>query len=340
MECLSIENSALFAGDNHLLVGRVYVQGYGHQALILDEKVKRAYLLGGVENESLYSVKTCPWGYAAVGHSGERALILLYKRNSLRAYLGPKGILWQTDCHIAVGGKEGRQWNLLIVDLKTKRGKVYAARGNIYAYSFDKLEDNYRLVGRVGPEGNYDGFVLTLGRGLYVRKALRSGWMENDYLRFVRKGIAVGRFEVGGNSEGFLFELKDMRTYLYRREGFDYFRQAYDGLIFGEAEDENGVRKALKVEGDQGYLFGEGFSAIRFYHPGRGRAYGYVYRGDKVYGLAIDGKGDKELVYRVETAPLRWKEFKLRRLSDVGFLSFTFETHKLNYRWKSCEELP
>ncbi|MCS7170878.1 MAG: hypothetical protein N3D14_03480 [Aquificaceae bacterium] len=43
----------------------------------------------------------------------------------------------------------------------------------IYAYSLTKRQGGYLVVGGVGSKGNYDGFVLWLGKRLIPLKALK-----------------------------------------------------------------------------------------------------------------------------------------------------------------------
>ena len=67
--------------------------------------------------------------------------------------------------------------------MKTNRALTFSSDENMYAYSFKNTLKGYVVVGRVGGEGNYDGFVLWLDRNLKPLKILRTNWEGNDYLR-------------------------------------------------------------------------------------------------------------------------------------------------------------
>ena len=135
--------------------------------------------------------------------------------------------------------------------MKTNRALTFSSDENMYAYSFKNTLKGYVVVGRVGGEGNYDGFVLWLDRNLKPLKILRTNWEGNDYLRYTDGRWAVGRVEVGGDSEGLLIDIKSLKAFAHRRQGFDYFRYIHPtkNLIMGEAEDKDTIRKALVVHG-------------------------------------------------------------------------------------------
>ncbi len=336
-------NSAIFSSDGSVLVGRVFNEGMGYQALLVDEDKQVAFLLGSKKDESLYSVKDCNGSYVAVGHSGERSLILVYERSSgsMRSFVGPKGILWQVDCKYAVGGLEGKRWHLLIVDVKSRRAKALSARENIYAYSLARIDGGYVMVGRVGYEGNYDSFVLWTDTSMKPLKSIRSKWMENDYLRYTNGVWAVGRIELGGDSEGFVVNLTNLKSLVYRRQGFDYFRHMEGGFIWGEGEDKSHIRKALLVHDTYGLLLGEGFSAVRFYDGKSNTAYGYVYMGAWAYALRLRRGYEKgDLKYKVEGKSLKWEVLKLRpRGSLLNFTELNLPNSMVSYSWKDCKEL-
>ena len=46
--------------------------------------------------------------------------------------------------------------------MKTIRSLTFSSDENLYAFSFNNTLKGYVVVGRVGGEGNYDGFVLWL----------------------------------------------------------------------------------------------------------------------------------------------------------------------------------
>lgn len=182
IECLlpqekGVYNSAIFASDGQVLVGRVFSEGRGYQALLLDEEKRIALLIGDKEDESLYSVKKCGGGYIAAGHSGERSLLLVYNSTSgvISSFLGPEGILWQTNCEYAIGGLKENLWHLFIVEVTSRRGRAYSADENIYAYSFARTGGGYVVVGRVGKEGKTEGGLLGGWKSVGTRRAFLSG---------------------------------------------------------------------------------------------------------------------------------------------------------------------
>lgn len=350
LECLVLQaeglyNSALFASDGQVLVGRVFKEGKGYQALLVDKEKGIALILGGKGDEGLYSVKECGHVYVAVGHSGDRALFLFYEKASgrVRPFVGPKGILWQTDCNYAVGGAKEKLWHLFLVDLKNKKGRALSVGEHIYAYSLAESDRGYVLVGRIGQEGNYDSFILWMDYKMKPFRALRSAWRENDYLRYTNGSWAVGRLEIEGDSEGFIVGVEGLESLLYRRQGFDYFRyiNLEVTLIAGEGEDRSGVRKSLLVHREHGFLLGEDFSAVRFYDEKDNTAYGYVYVGGKAYAFRVrNPQLRSEFKYQIEEKPLRWKSFKLRVEKDfMEFRSINFPITKASYLWEDCKRL-
>lgn len=351
IECLILQaeglyNSAIFVSDGQVLAGRVFSEGKGYQALLVDEEKRIALLIGDKKDESLYGLKECGKSYIAVGHSGRRSLFLIYDRLSgrIRSFVGPEGILWQTNCEYGVGGIKENFWKLLILELRSKRGKALFGGENIYAYSFAKTGQRYVLVGRVGREGNYDSFILWTNNFMNPIKALRSGWRENDYLRYTNGNWAVGRIDIGEDSEGFVVELAGPRGIVYIRQGFDYFRYiGSDGLfIAGEGEDESHTRKSLLVRENYGSLLGEGFSAVRFYDEKLMTAYGYMYKGEKAYAFRLRKPHlEPSFKYSLEQKETKWKSLKLS--VDGGLMKFkeqSFSVKKVPYNWLSCKDVP
>ncbi|MCS6956965.1 MAG: hypothetical protein RMK75_00690 [Aquificaceae bacterium] len=349
LECLFIKqegyyNSALFSSDKNVIVGRVYKGKRSYEALMLDEERATAFVFGTKGDEGLYSVKECNGKYWAVGHSGNNSLLVMYdrERRKVKQYIGPKGILWQVDCQLAVGGQKGKRWHLMLLSLDGKKVKIYSHEENIYAYSLVKTEGGYVVVGRVGKEGNYDGFLLWLNQKQKPTEALKTNWKENDYLRYVGSRLAVGRLEVDGDSEGLLVDLESLRAKIYRRQGFDYFRYADKDKVFGEGDDGDGLRKALFVKNESYRLLGDGFSAIRFYDRGSGVAYGYMYLGGFSHGLRlvmppVDG-GQK---YRVEPLNLAWTQLNLKPKGKGYRLTLqTSKVKKVLYTWENCHTPP
>ncbi len=248
VECLFLEkeglyHSAIFSSHKGLLVGRVFKEGKYYNGLLIDEDKKVGLIIEGGEDISFYSVRKCKDKYVAVGHKGKRAFLIFYRKDSgdILAFVGPEGILWQTDCALAVGGYKKDSWQLLLFDIKKNKALTFSSGENMYAYSFKRMSKGYVVVGRVGEEGNYDGFLLWLDRDLKPVKILKTGWKGNDYLRYTDGRWTVGRMEVEGDSEGLLVDLRGLKAFVYRREGFDYFRHIAKGLILGEVEDEDSL---------------------------------------------------------------------------------------------------
>ncbi|MEJ5338087.1 MAG: hypothetical protein WHS43_00325 [Aquificaceae bacterium] len=350
-ECLLLQaeglfNSAIFASDGHVLTGRVFSEGEGYQALLLDERRRIAFLIGDKRDESLYSVKKCGGNYVAAGHSGERSLLLIYNSTSgvISSFLGPEGILWQVSCEYAVGGLRENLWRLFIVEVAKRRGRAYSADNNIYAYSLAGTGGGYVVVGRVGEEGKYDGFILWTDPYMKPLKAIRSGWKENDYLRYTNGRWAAGRMEIGGDSEGFLVKLAGLESILYKRPGFDYFRfVSSDGLfIAGEGDGQNQVRKALLVHNRHGSLLGEGFSAVRFYDERSMNAYGYVYKEWRAYAFRLrHSHVESGFNYLTEHKPLKWKSLKLSaKRGSLELREQNFPVSEVAYTWEECGKLP
>lgn len=349
VDCLFLENdalyhSAIFSSHKGLLVGRVFKEGKHYNGLIIDENKKVGIIVEGGEDISLYSVRECKDKYVAVGHKGRRTFVIFYRRDSgdVLALIGPEGILWQTDCALAVGGYEKDGWQLLLFDIKRNRTLTFSSGENMYAYSFKKALKGYVVVGRVGWEGNYDGFVLWLDRNLKPLKTLRTNWGGNDYLRYTDVRWAVGRIEMKEDSEGLLIDLKSLKAFAYRRQGFDYFRYIHPtkNLIMGEAEDEDTVRKALVVYGHKGQLIGDGFSAIRFYDAKSKRAYGYMYMGKFAYAIRIKKPFGNTFFYNIQALRFRWRDYKLLPTKgSIGFEPIRISSFNVFYEWKDCEAI-
>uniref|UniRef100_A0A7C2ZLA3 Uncharacterized protein n=1 Tax=Hydrogenobacter sp. TaxID=2152829 RepID=A0A7C2ZLA3_9AQUI len=224
--------------------------------------------------------------------------------------------------------------------MKTNRALTFSSDENMYAYSFKNTLKGYVVVGRVGGEGNYDGFVLWLDRNLKPLKILRTNWEGNDYLRYTDGRWAVGRVEVGGDSEGLLIDIKSLKAFAHRRQGFDYFRYIHPtkNLIMGEAEDKDTIRKALVVHGHKGQLIGEGFSAIRFYDAKSKTAYGYTYMGKFAYAIRIKKPFGNTLSYNVQTLRFEWRDYKfLPTKESIGFEPIHISSFNVSYKWKDCE---
>ncbi|MFN7065445.1 MAG: hypothetical protein ACK4OF_04790 [Aquificaceae bacterium] len=345
MQDLSLYNSAIFSSDGSVLVGRVYKEGEGYKGLLIDEEKGFAYLLGlgNREDIGLYSVKKCGDDYVAVGHWKDRVFVVFYHsvEENIKSFIGPKGILWQTDCHLAVGGYRGKTWHLFLLKVQEVTGKAFSSGEHIYAYSLAKEAKGYVVVGRVGRERNYDGFILTVDDRLRPKRSLRTGWREKDYLRYVEGGWAVGRMEVKGDSEGLLVELGNLSLSLYKRPGFDYFRFIYPekDLIFGEGEEV--IRKALFVAKGKGLLVGDGFSAVRFYNKDSQSAYGYLYVGAYAYALKIRGFPEgSQVSYTIRPLSITWQGLRLYLLKDkLNLKPLSVDFSKVSYLWKRCDDL-
>ncbi|TFU27215.1 hypothetical protein E0687_02340 [Thermus tengchongensis] len=321
MSCLLLSTllgSALFAGLGEVGVGRLWVEG-GHRALVVTSH--GAYALEAGEDSALYGLARTPEGFLTVGHLGKSLLRvgLDPKGKPLWAEAGGQGILWGTDGRFAWGGYMGPGgWEALVLDLVRERALRLPLTGQGYAYGGLYRQGVLFLVGRVEGAGGFDGFLLGLpvtGPGQPWAYGYRSGWPENDYLRFLGGRGAVGRLEVKGDSEGLLLDwlgLSQGKARLLRRPGFDYFRAWHGAFLVGEAEVD-GILEGLWI-GPQGARYAGGpMASLRALDPPF--AYGYSYRSlFQGEGMVLDlgaSKG-KPLAYRLETLRLPWLPFRAR----------------------------
>ncbi|RDI95389.1 hypothetical protein DV704_07405 [Meiothermus sp. QL-1] len=278
----TLYNSALFAGAEGVWVGRAWVEGRRLEALVLTPK--GAFGVGlPEEDEGLYGLAPTPGGWVAVGFSGLRALwVRLDAQGRPRAaWRGPEGVLWFTDGVHAVGGLGPRpDWDVWLLRLADGKGHRYRGPGDAYAYGLWRSGGALYLVGRTAGPGGFDAFWLHTDLEGRLRAGYQSRFPGNDYLRYVGPGLAVGRAEVEGDSEGFLWWLPGGRAELWRRPGLDYFRmwRTYprSRVLVGEAEVE-GERRGLWVEGGQARALGSGLGSLRYLEPQTPRAVGFSY---------------------------------------------------------------
>ncbi len=312
--------SALFAGLGEVAVGRLLVEG-GHQALVVTQE--GAHTLAK-RDSALYGLARTPEGFLAVGHLGKSLLRvgLDPKGKPLWAEAGGQGILWGTDGRFAWGGYMGPGgWEALVLDLLGERAFHLPLPGQGYAYGGLYRQGVLFLVGRVEGAGGFDGFLL----GFPVARpkqpwayGYRSGWPENDYLRFLGERGAVGRLEVRGDSEGLLLDwlgLSQGKARLLRRPGFDYLRAWRGAFLVGEAEVD-GVLEGLWISPQGARYAGGPMASLRALDfPW---AYGYSYRSlfqGEGLSLSLKTNGGKPLAYRLEDLKLPWQPFKAPALA-------------------------
>lgn len=309
--------SALFAGLGKVAVGRLLVER-GHQALVVTRE--GAHILAE-KDSALYGLARTPEGFLAVGHLGKSLLRvgLDPKGKPLWAEAGGQGILWGTDGRFAWGGYMGPGgWEALVLDLVGERAFRLPLSGQGYAYGGLYRQGVLFLVGRVEGAGGFDGFLLgfpVTRPGQPWAYGYRSGWPENDYLRFLGERGAVGRLEVRGDSEGLLLEwlgLSQGKARLLRRPGFDYLRAWRGAFLVGEAEVD-GVLEGLWI-GPQGARYAGGpLASLRALDPPF--AYGYSYRslfqGEGLV-LNLEEQVGRPLTYRLEALRLPWLPFRAR----------------------------
>ncbi|WP_051529326.1 hypothetical protein [Meiothermus cerbereus] len=319
----TLYNSALFAGVDGLWVGRAWVEGRRLEALVVTPK--GAYTLGLADSdEGLYGLAKSPDGWVAVGFSGEAGLVVgLDGQGQPRAaYRMGKGLLWSTDGVYAVGGLRRPDWDVWVLRLADQRSWVYPAAGDAYAYSSFRSAKGLWVVGRTTGPGGFDAFWMQLDLEGRPKQAWRSNLPGNDYLRYVGAGLAVGRAEQAGDSEGFLLWPDTALAELWRRPGFDYFRMWRDyprgRVLVGEAEVE-GERRGLWMEPGRALALGPGLGSLRFLEPQGPRAVGFS------YGYSPEGQGwitrgsapGLRLQYRKEPLvlrpmPLNWRMEQVR----------------------------
>lgn len=277
----TLHNSALFAGAEGVWVGRAWVEGRRLEALVVTPW--EAHTLGLAEtDEGLYGLARCSGGWVAVGFSGEGGLVVRLDRRGrpVAAHRVGKGLLWSTDGEYALGGLRGPDWDVWVLRLADRKSWVYPAAGDAYAYSGFRTEKGLWVVGRTAGPGGFDAFWMHLDRQGRPGPAWRSNFPGNDYLRFVGPGLALGRAEQEGDSEGLLLWPDTARAELWRRPGLDYFRMWRDyptgRVLVGEAEVA-GERRGLWVEPGRALALGPGLGSLRFLEPQRPQAVGFTY---------------------------------------------------------------
>jgi len=319
----TLHNSALFAGAEGVWVGRAWVEGRRLQALVVTPQ--GAYTLGFAEtDEGLYGLAQRPEGWVAVGFSGEGGLVVRLDRRGqpVAAHRVGRGLLWSTDGEYALGGLRGPDWDAWLLRLADRTSWVYPAAGDAYAYSGFGTSRGLWVVGRTAGPGGFDAFWMRLDRQGRPGPAWRSNFPGNDYLRFVGPGLALGRAEREGDSEGLLLWPDTARAELWRRPGLDYFRMWRDyptgRVLVGEAEVA-GERRGLWVGSGQAVALGPGLGSLRFLEPQGPRAVGFS------YGYSPEGQGwitrgserGQRLQYRKEPlvlrpVPLNWRREQVR----------------------------